>query len=342
MRPSSVPAAHADAGPGGALRRDPPSTISTLQELLQSSRTVSLPANVPVLHWTVDEQQAGSSVEFRGVVSFLLDGVPHSMMGGWRPSKITAKRDAAERVLGLLVDHWGEAPPANHPPSAANLSDDATDDFQALLDFCADYPATASTPLSVSDEWGNAACQATICVHVFGTPHSFVGQHCATRDEAVLDTARRVLWYLQAPGYSDLYEADRDHAQSIWLAVPAPDVDWKRDGEADEAGPKASAQELVRRRQERTRRPHQRRWANLQRRVRAAGLGGTVGLECEVLRVRGDSDRELVQAVARLGPEQIFRSDLAGTEYDARLDLCIQVEHYLHGVGGVGARGWRA
>ena len=51
---------------------------------------------------------AGSSLQFRATTSFLLDGVPHHVLGGWWPSKKQSQRDAAERALAFFIGMCGQ------------------------------------------------------------------------------------------------------------------------------------------------------------------------------------------------------------------------------------------
>merc|ERR1711971_183616 len=81
--------------------------ISMLQEFVQCSQNFHIPPNYPVLQWSFDSQMADSAtLEFRAVVAFLLEGVPHHVAGTWQLKKKDAQRDAAERALGLFVGRW--------------------------------------------------------------------------------------------------------------------------------------------------------------------------------------------------------------------------------------------
>merc|ERR1719159_743783 len=81
--------------------------ISRLQEFVQSDRRYPVSSHRPILSWDFDTRMANAvTLEFRSTVSFVLEGVPHHAVGSWQSSKKGAQRDAAERVLGLLIGMW--------------------------------------------------------------------------------------------------------------------------------------------------------------------------------------------------------------------------------------------
>jgi len=93
--------------------------ISKLQEFVQSSKAHPLPSSCAVLQWSHENRMAGSSLQFRATTAFMLDGVPHHILGGWWPSKKQAQRDAAERALSFFVGVCGQEV-VNHGASPAN------------------------------------------------------------------------------------------------------------------------------------------------------------------------------------------------------------------------------
>ncbi|CAK0818760.1 unnamed protein product, partial [Prorocentrum cordatum] len=84
-----APRAERVAQEDGATRN----TISMLQEFVQCTRVHQAPQQQPVLQWHLESRLGASSLgaaaaaEFRATVSFLLDGVPHHVVGAWHYSK---------------------------------------------------------------------------------------------------------------------------------------------------------------------------------------------------------------------------------------------------------------
>jgi hypothetical protein len=218
--------------------------ISKLQEFVQSSKAYPLPSSCPVLQWSHENRMVGSSLHFRATTAFLLDGIPHHVLGGWWPSKKQAQRDAAERSLGFFVGRYGEElakSPSKGDEAAFNLGEanviidavaafyeakkegftfEESDEVVILQRFC-------GHPLRWNCRWeaqpdGEALCQATVELDFLGTPHVFAGRKFDNKAAARADTARRVLWYLHCPGFEDIYQADHELVKIMAQEIPEP------------------------------------------------------------------------------------------------------------------------
>jgi hypothetical protein len=74
-------------------------------------------------------------------------------------------------------------------------------------------------------------CLAMVEIVVLGVLHAFSGQLCDDLLSAEEDVAKRVLWYLQAPGSEDAFEPDNDYAIKAAQLIPRPPkADWIKDG----------------------------------------------------------------------------------------------------------------
>lgn len=214
--------------------------ISVLQEFVQCSRQFSAPQHRPILQWSFDSRMTDfASLEFRGTVAFLLDGVPHHIAGTWHPSKKFAQRDTAERALGFFVGRWGEQLLTEQRQSGEISSNDfqaATSHVQVLDEFCRSMnpssPGAVPKWTSRRDESGWIA-QAEISV--LGVLHKFAGASKSTEDAAKQDTARRVLWYLQCPGYEDAFAPDAQAPAVTAKEIPSPPAYWASDEAEGEA-----------------------------------------------------------------------------------------------------------
>lgn len=228
--------------------------ISLLQEFVQCSKQHKQigPQNRPILQWDFDTRMADfAALQFRATVAFLLDGVPHHSVGDWHLSKKHAQRDAAERALGFYVGRWGQHILANSV--VVEASDDCTaesvcndsSDFmssvpsqstlgcdsnilQQLDDFCRRCPVLRKRPQwSVRRNADGASYQAFLEVLLLGVPHKFGGPAtCDSETRACEETARRVLWYLQCPGFEDLFELDPHAPAATARDIPAPPEQW--------------------------------------------------------------------------------------------------------------------
>lgn len=207
---------------------------------MQGAKLYPMPPNCPVLQWEYDTRMIGTSLEFRATVAFLLDGVPHHTVGVWKPSKKLGQRDAAERALGLLVNRWGELMALEKegslakPPGRPCSGDTAVTDTRALLeDFCSRLePYPASQP-QWSHRWDGDICQAFVEVRLLEVSHTFPGKQCKDQEAAYDDAARRVLWYLQCPGFEDAFEPDAEYVKLAAQTIPEPSASWAKDGDLE-------------------------------------------------------------------------------------------------------------
>lgn len=215
--------------------------ISQLQEFVQGAKYFPMPPNCPVLQWSYDTRMIGTSLEFRATVALLLDGVPHHTAGAWKPSKKLAQRDTAERALGLFVNRWGELAVSgqtivDQSGSIEKASQDPIEGERAsqiLVDFCNRLPCPSTRPPQWSHRWEGDACQAFVEVELVGVPHTFPGQPKGSQEAAYSDAARRVLWYLQCPGFEDAFEPDLDCVRAAAQEIPEPLISWVKDGDSE-------------------------------------------------------------------------------------------------------------
>lgn len=225
--------------------------ISLLQEFVQCSKNFPTPQHRPILQWTFDTHMAdNTNLEFRAQVSFLLDGVPHHVAGAWQQSKKLAQRDTAERCLGLFVGCWGTylLQTTESSDAAVDMQDDPV---LALQKFCSSFrPCNGQGPTWCIDmEAGR--CKATAEITLLGVRHSFAGSPAQHASEAKEDTAKRVLWYLQCPGYENLFEPDVQGVAAVAKEIPTPPSNWVNLSEDDESVQAAERKTAVMRLQNR-------------------------------------------------------------------------------------------
>jgi hypothetical protein len=187
----------------------------------------------------------GTSLEFRTTVAFFLDGVPHHVVGTWQPSKQLAKRDAAERALGLYVGRWGEIAVCDQQHGApafaltglgqnnGNGAVTTLSETQILQDFCGKVTSDAKLQPQWSHKWDNGLCQAFVEVKLCEVSHTFAGKPCQDQQAAYRDTARRVLWYLQCPGFEECMEPDADYVRTCAQVIPEPSSSWTKDDDSE-------------------------------------------------------------------------------------------------------------
>jgi len=117
------------------------------------------------------------------------------------------------------------------PPGLELLEDTQSEDTQQehvelLREFCdeMEWPQPRFCVKAEGD-----GCLAMVEVVVLGVLHTFSGQLCDDLEAAEDDVAKRVLWYLRAPGSEDAFEPDKDYAMKAAKLTP-PKADWVKDG----------------------------------------------------------------------------------------------------------------
>lgn len=204
--------------------------ISLLQEFVQCSKQFPSPQHRPILQWSFDTRMSDfASLEFRAQVAFLLDGVPHFIIGSWHMSKKLAQRDAAERCLGFFVGCWGSFLLTQNESDSRRFLHDILrikDDVEALEEFCRTFPACEGQPVTWSLSHIGDQCSASAEVNLLGVTHKFAGSLCSDEMTAKSDLARRVLWYLQCPGYENCFEVDPSSSAVRAKEIPAPPANW--------------------------------------------------------------------------------------------------------------------
>jgi hypothetical protein len=223
--------------------------ISRLQEFVQRSQTFQIPANYPVLQWEFESQMSDSAtLEFRAIVAFLLEGVPHHVAGDWQAKKKDAQRDTAERALGFFESQWGErlarkegsAVAAKlHAIGQSKMSTSGAElpspPEASLEEHCRTLDECGGIPPVWTFRWSAGQCFATVELTLLGVPHKLAGAAADSEAEARIDVSERALWYLQCPGYQNNYEPDPAAPAIATMKIPAPATDWARDPALDGA-----------------------------------------------------------------------------------------------------------
>mmetsp|Transcript_31437 Transcript_31437/g.71782 ORF Transcript_31437/g.71782 Transcript_31437/m.71782 type:complete len:513 (+) Transcript_31437:74-1612(+) len=235
MTPSGEDAAAADGEDRGAI-------IARLQELLQCAENTALfkfPPGVKVLQWSYHEKREGRLL-FRAVLHFLCNGVPHHVTGGWWPSKKEARQNAAEvgfaLVQGLQLDSsvvqsastctdLSALQPGPCTRQARAAKGDCLERLDSLLAQCPLVTDTSAEWNSVrtadTDQW-----RAMMTVRLLGVKHTFSGPLFNTFEEAQLEVAKRVLWYLGSTGFEGFFVPNRRALLSTRCQVPAAPKEW--------------------------------------------------------------------------------------------------------------------
>ncbi|CAJ1349363.1 unnamed protein product [Effrenium voratum] len=195
-------------------------SISQLQEFVQGAKLFPMPPNCPVLQWAYETREVGNSSEFCATCSFLLDGVAHHTVGAWRSNKKLAQRDAAERTLGLFVTRWASLITLDELAGTRGKEavPQARSEVELLEKFSRSVSACKShgdAPVSWSHRCEDGEYQAFAEVRLLEVPHTFPGRKQPTLEAAYEDSARRVLWYLQCPGYEDMFEPDDCYVKAV-------------------------------------------------------------------------------------------------------------------------------
>lgn len=68
--------------------------------------------------------------------------------------------------------------------------------------------------------------RATVQIMLLNVPHQFAGSPQKSEAEARADAARRVLWYLHRPGFTELYEPDPMAPAITTMKIPRPPAAW--------------------------------------------------------------------------------------------------------------------
>lgn len=228
-------------------------SIATLQEFVQGCKQAPVPPNCSILQWSFEQRMVDSSLEFRAKVAFLLDGIPHHVLGTWQPAKRLAKRDVAMRAIGLYAECWNSTA-ALEPGMyaswigtvsahaggeisdvAATKAADTVDEALALARVCAG-PFVVEQPsvlqATSAPRWHHnhreGAYKAFVDIELFGVVHTFAGCEQASLVEACRDTAQRVLWYLQQPGYQYNFAVEPGACHAA-KEIRGPPAGWTRD-----------------------------------------------------------------------------------------------------------------
>jgi len=180
--------------------------ISLLQEFVQCSKQFQAPQHRPILQWSFDQRMVDfTTLEFRALVAFVLDGVPHHVAGAWHPSKKPAQRDAAERALGFFITVWGEQLLKQWDQAKADTmkvdagsarrgawpaGDEALPECQALEEYCrttqiCDGPGHVQWGVA----WDGSRCRAEVEIEILGVAHKFAGAPRASTSLMTLRTS---------------------------------------------------------------------------------------------------------------------------------------------------------
>lgn len=230
--------------------------IAMLQEFVQCSKAYPLPPNYSALQWSYDTRMATkAALEYRATVSFYLEGVPHHAAGKWHPAKKDAQRDAADRALQLFVGRWGKELLQFKPDDDACLegpcdsegNSEQHEDERMLECFCEQLPiCTGPIQWSIERKEGSSDCSAVVELRLLGVLHKLGGAAKSTESEARADAARRVLWYLQCPGFESAFEPERlVGSKGVKEEIATPPQDWLHDESSQEAIAEANRKTIV-------------------------------------------------------------------------------------------------
>eukprot|EP00933_Yihiella_yeosuensis_P043983 TRINITY_DN3902_c0_g1_i1.p1 TRINITY_DN3902_c0_g1~~TRINITY_DN3902_c0_g1_i1.p1 ORF type:complete len:404 (+),score=99.73 TRINITY_DN3902_c0_g1_i1:143-1354(+) len=215
--------------------------ISLLQEFVQCSKNFPSPQHRSILQWGFDTRMADfTTLEFRAQVAFLLDGIPHHVAGGWQLSKKLAQRDAAERCLGFFVGSWGtflisQSDSNNNAWTNKVTAASHEDPVDVLTAFCQVFPACEGQKPEWSLSWEGDRCCATLEVNILDVMHKFAGAYHSSAEEAKTDVSKRILWYLQCPGFENLYEPDPRSQAAVGKELQMPPAHWASQAAEDES-----------------------------------------------------------------------------------------------------------
>eukprot|EP00450_Noctiluca_scintillans_P023778 CAMPEP_0194522446 /NCGR_PEP_ID=MMETSP0253-20130528/57017_1 /TAXON_ID=2966 /ORGANISM="Noctiluca scintillans" /LENGTH=223 /DNA_ID=CAMNT_0039366885 /DNA_START=24 /DNA_END=695 /DNA_ORIENTATION=+ len=125
---------------------------TVLQDFLSAIQGTPQPHGHRLIRWKCSRR--ADHTEFRCTVTFVLDGVPHSVVGTWQKSIRWAQCDAVDRALGSLQD-----------------------------DLAASVPQW-------SLKWQGSQCRAVVSVQLFGALHSIQGGPAMSEASAKEDVLR--------------------------------------------------------------------------------------------------------------------------------------------------------
>jgi hypothetical protein len=164
-----------------------------------------------------------------------------------------AQRDAAERSLRLFAGRWAKELEKQQLAGLVScVQADAASAAMALEAHCQTLPdvfGTFSPRYTVT--WLNDAnlCQAHIELEITGIPHKFKGAVARSDNDAQIDAARRVLWYLKCPGFQEQFQLDPADPALHSMRIAPPAENFVRDdaifGEAAEVAKKKTAVMMV-------------------------------------------------------------------------------------------------
>jgi len=218
------------AAPEGSLRDQKPApkgAVALLQEFVQCSREFAAPQNRAILQWSYDQQMASAaSLHFRATVAFVLDGVPHHVVGGWQPSKKLAQKDVAERTLRFFVGKWGQQLLEEDAAASAAPETEGSSEVEALEQFCRSFALCGGDRPRWTRHHAGRQCTSHLEVLLLGVPHKFEGAARPSSELADADVARRVLWYLQCPGYEAAFAPDPQAPAVSGKRIPDPPQNW--------------------------------------------------------------------------------------------------------------------
>jgi len=223
-------------------------SIACLQELLQSSEHTSLfkfPPGVKVLQWSYMQKMA-DRVLFRGVLAFLLNGVPQHVAGEWQPCKKFARQSAADAALAVLrgepaasqvmdvcVDLSHILPSQRNADSATSHQRDCVRKLETFMrnDILAQLPGRTPQGDSMM-AWdcerlgatGGWCASLKVCMQ--GVTHTFTGPCGPNAEDARTELARRILWHMGHRNFRGLYIVDRTAWHSQQCKVPAAPSYW--------------------------------------------------------------------------------------------------------------------
>jgi len=177
-----------------------------------------------------------ATLEFRAVVAFLLEGVPHHVAGAWMAKKKDAQRDAAQRALGLFANKWPQQYAEKVAVPDADTCQSTTSkvyEEDLLNRYCRELEECGKSSPCWKLHWEDGFCHVVIELMLLGVPHQLKGEPQRTEDAARADTARRVLWYLRHPSFLDIYEPNPTSESVVSGKIPSPPSNWACDSTAE-------------------------------------------------------------------------------------------------------------